>query len=144
MPHPGPSNAHAEKVRVPTHTPEAKGRGRGGKHNKTTKELRDKLNALLGQAGQKTWDQQAWKKSQKDTKAGKKTWDPKKPKKVPANWEGMRTHTHTYGGKPLCFVYNSAGGCPSGKKAGETCDKGLHVCAREGCKDKHSATEHPP
>jgi hypothetical protein len=41
-------------------------------------------------------------------------------------------------GKNLCFAFNSPNGCSYGA-AGKSCMRGLHLCARPGCQEAHSA-----
>ena len=41
----------------------------------------------------------------------------------------------------LCWAFNLPNGC-SGAKPGESCAKGLHVCAEPGCFKPHSLQDH--
>ncbi len=43
--------------------------------------------------------------------------------------------------KRLCWAFNLPNGC-SAAKPGETCSKGLHVCAEPGCFKHHSLQDH--
>ena len=43
--------------------------------------------------------------------------------------------------KRLCWAFNLPNGC-SAAKPGETCSKGLHVCAEPGCFKHHSLQQH--
>ena len=43
--------------------------------------------------------------------------------------------------KRLCWAFNLPNGC-SAAKPGETCSKGLHVCAEPGCFKHHSPQQH--
>lgn len=40
-------------------------------------------------------------------------------------------------GTPICFAWN-LGGCDKAK-AGQRCDRGMHVCTKIGCQGNHSA-----
>lgn len=48
----------------------------------------------------------------------------------------------TASGQPICFAFNTAGGCSSGVKPGEACPRGLHVCMEPKCQKPHSLVDH--
>ena len=50
--------------------------------------------------------------------------------------------TYTKSGKPICWAYNLPGGCASAIQAGQSCSKGLHVCAEPKCGKPHSMQHH--
>ena len=67
-----------------------------------------------------------------------------KPKKgrgpnVPSALIGKALETQQK--KRLCWAFNLPNGC-SAAKPGETCSKGLHVCAEPGCFKHHSLQQH--
>ena len=42
-------------------------------------------------------------------------------------------------GQNICFRFNSPGGCTFNNRAGGSCSRGAHVCARPNCGEAHSA-----
>ena len=46
----------------------------------------------------------------------------------------------TADGKNICYAYNMSAGCPYAK-TGKRCNRGYHLCGREGCHGKHSMIE---
>ena len=46
-------------------------------------------------------------------------------------------------GRFLCYAYNRAGGCSSSATAGESCDKGFHICGVSGCNNNHPCYDCP-
>ena len=63
------------------------------------------------------------------------------PRNIPAELVGKVTQTRS--GKPVCFGYNMACGCPHKVKPGAQCLRGLHVCAEPKCGKNHSMQDHP-
>ena len=82
------------------------------------------------------WQQQHSGKSKGKSKHKSKS----KGGRVPQELIGKITVTKQ--GKPVCFNFNLPGGCPSGLKAGQSCARGLHVCAEPGCGLGHSMQDH--
>ena len=48
----------------------------------------------------------------------------------------------TSDGKNICYAYNNSAGCPYAK-SGKRCNRGYHLCGREGCHGKHSILQCP-
>ena len=63
------------------------------------------------------------------------------PKNLPEELKGKVTLTKT--GKRICWNYNLPQGCSSGVKDGQSCDRGLHLCAEPRCGRPHSMQNHP-
>ena len=63
------------------------------------------------------------------------------PKNIPEELKGKMTITKT--GKRICWNYNLPQGCQSGVKDGQSCDRGLHICAEPRCGRAHSMQNHP-
>ena len=63
------------------------------------------------------------------------------PKNLPQELKGKVTQTKT--GKRICWNYNLPQGCQSGVKDGQSCDRGLHLCAEPRCGRPHSMQIHP-
>ena len=61
---------------------------------------------------------------------------------MPAELRGKYHKTAT--NDPICFAYNTSGGCPHSAtvKPGERCPKGMHVCAEPRCQQNHSLQQH--
>ena len=76
-----------------------------------------------------TQEQGSW---QRKIKEGSWTQCPKCP-----HWNALETPQK----KRLCWAFNLPNGC-SAAKPGETCSKGLHVCAEPGCFKHHSLQQH--
>lgn len=67
----------------------------------------------------------------------------KKGKTAPPMPMELRGKYHrTASGQPICFAFNTTGGCSSGVKPGETCPRGLHVCMEPKCQKPHSLVDH--
>ena len=63
------------------------------------------------------------------------------PKNLPEELEGKVTIAKT--GKRICWNHNLPQGCQSGVKDGQSCDRGLHLCAELRCGRPHSMQNHP-
>lgn len=64
----------------------------------------------------------------------------KPPKGLPDALKDKVTVTKT--GKRICWMYNLPEGCKSGVKDGQSCDRGLHICAEPRCGKAHSMQKH--
>ena len=60
---------------------------------------------------------------------------------VPSALIGKALETPQKTKKRLCWAFNLPNGC-SAAKPGETCSKGLHVCAEPGCFKHHTLQQH--
>lgn len=66
----------------------------------------------------------------------------KKGKSPPMPLELRGKYHRTASGQPICFAFNTVGGCSSGVKPGEACSRGLHVCMEPKCQKPHSLVDH--
>ena len=64
----------------------------------------------------------------------------KPPKGLPDALKDKVTVTKT--GKRICWMYNLPEGCRSGVRDGQSCDRGLHICAEPKCGKAHSMQKH--
>ena len=70
-------------------------------------------------------------------KALKRKW--KAPQGMPEALKGMQSQTAS--GKSICWAYNLPEGCDK-CKAGQKCDRGLHLCMYPNCQKPHPLHKH--
>ena len=63
--------------------------------------------------------------------------------KLPQALQGIGAVARDEEEEPICFGYNIRGQGCANAKAGERCNRGMHVCCKKGCFKNHPVFEHP-